>query len=133
MSTCAAGSIAKSDLRTATVFRPLWRGQSPFRGLQPFEAEHQAIYFGRSEALGDLLRQIRETEAAADGEEKIRVLLVQGMSGAGKTSLFKAGLLPLLDLRPSRALRMDHGVAAALGVRSLPCASWARSASSHHA
>jgi tetratricopeptide (TPR) repeat protein len=85
---------------TATEFRPLWRGQSPFRGLQPFEAEHQAIYFGRSEALSDLLRRIRETEGAADGDEKIRVLLVQGMSGAGKTSLFKAGLLPLLDLHP---------------------------------
>jgi tetratricopeptide (TPR) repeat protein len=81
-------------------FRPLWKGQSPFRGLQSFEAEHQAIFFGRSEAMGDLMRRIRETESAAGTDPVARLLLVQGMSGAGKTSLFKAGLLPLLDLRP---------------------------------
>jgi tetratricopeptide (TPR) repeat protein len=81
-------------------FRPFWQGQSPFRGLQSFEAEHQTIYFGRSEAMGDLMRRIRETEAAAVTESVSRLLLVQGMSGAGKTSLFKAGLLPLLGLRP---------------------------------
>jgi tetratricopeptide (TPR) repeat protein len=81
-------------------FRPFWRGQSPFRGLQAFEAEHQTVYFGRSEAMGDLMRRIRDTEAVAASEPVARVLLVQGMSGAGKTSLFKAGLLPLLALRP---------------------------------
>jgi tetratricopeptide (TPR) repeat protein len=81
-------------------FRPLWRGQSPFRGLQPFEAAHQAIFFGRSEAVGDLIRRIRETEIAASNGPVERILLVQGMSGAGKTSLFKAGLLPFLELRP---------------------------------
>ncbi len=81
-------------------FRPFWRGESPFRGLQSFEAEHQAIYFGRSEALSDLMRRIRETETAALTESVARLLLVQGMSGAGKTSLFKAGLVPLLGLRP---------------------------------
>jgi tetratricopeptide (TPR) repeat protein len=81
-------------------FRPFWRFESPFRGLQSFEAEHQAIYFGRSEAMGDLMRRIRETEAAAITEPVARLLLVQGMSGSGKTSLFKAGLLPLLKLRP---------------------------------
>jgi tetratricopeptide (TPR) repeat protein len=81
-------------------FRPFWRGESPFRGLQSFEAEHQAIYFGRSEALSDLMRRIRETETAALTEPVARLLLVQGMSGAGKTSLFKAGLIPLLELRP---------------------------------
>src|SRR5271156_1479941 len=32
-------------------FRPFWRGESPFRGLQSFDAEHQSVYFGRSEAL----------------------------------------------------------------------------------
>ncbi len=81
-------------------FRPFWRGESPFRGLQSFEAEHQAIYFGRSEAMSDLMRRIHETEAAAATEHVPRMLLVQGMSGAGKTSLFKAGLVPILALRP---------------------------------
>jgi tetratricopeptide (TPR) repeat protein len=81
-------------------FRPLWRGKSPFRGLQPFEAEHQAIFCGRSQALGDLMKRIRETETAASSGPLPRMLLVQGMSGAGKTSLFKAGLLPFLNLLP---------------------------------
>jgi tetratricopeptide (TPR) repeat protein len=80
--------------------RSPWRGKSPFRGLQSFEAEHQAIFFGRSQALGDLMKRIRDTEIAAQGRQLPRMLLAQGMSGAGKTSLFKAGLLPLLDLRP---------------------------------
>ncbi len=81
-------------------FRPFWRFETPFRGLQSFEAEHQAIFFGRSEAMGNLMRSIRETEAAAVTDPVVRLLLVQGMSGSGKTSLFKAGLLPLLALRP---------------------------------
>jgi tetratricopeptide (TPR) repeat protein len=81
-------------------FRPFWRGESPFRGLQSFDAEHQAVYFGRSEAMSDLTRRIQDTEAAAVTEPVARLLLVQGMSGSGKTSLFKAGLLPRLVLRP---------------------------------
>ena len=81
-------------------FRPFWRGESPFRGLQSFDAEHQAVYFGRSEAMSDLMRRIRDVETAAITEPVARLLLVQGMSGSGKTSLFKAGLLPRLMLRP---------------------------------
>jgi tetratricopeptide (TPR) repeat protein len=81
-------------------FRPFWRGESPFRGLQSFDAEHEAVYFGRSEAISDLTRRIRDVEAAAITEPTARLLLVQGMSGSGKTSLFKAGLLPRLVLRP---------------------------------
>lgn len=81
-------------------FRPFWRGESPFRGLQPFDAEHQAVYFGRSEAMSDLTLRIRDIEAAVIAEPVARLLLVQGMSGSGKTSLFKAGLLPRLMLRP---------------------------------
>ena len=81
-------------------FRPFWRGESPFRGLQSFDADHQSVYFGRSEAISDLTRRISDAEASAAQGPVVRLLLVQGMSGAGKTSLFKAGLLPRLALRP---------------------------------
>jgi tetratricopeptide (TPR) repeat protein len=81
-------------------FRPFWRGESPFRGLQSFDAEHHSVYFGRAEAISDLMRRIRDTEIAGRTESVARLLVVQGMSGAGKTSLFNAGLLPLLGLRP---------------------------------
>jgi tetratricopeptide (TPR) repeat protein len=81
-------------------FRPFWKNESPFRGLQSFDAEHQSVYFGRAEAIGDLMRRIRDAEIAANSEPTPRLLLIQGMSGAGKTSLMKAGLLPLLMLRP---------------------------------
>jgi tetratricopeptide (TPR) repeat protein len=81
-------------------FQPLWRGKSPFRGLQPFEAEHQAVFFGRSQALGDLIGRIRKREEMPPEAKAPRLLLVQGMSGSGKSSLFSAGVLPLLALRP---------------------------------
>ena len=81
-------------LPQSETFRPTWRGESPFRGLQAVDAEHEAIYFGRSEALSDLTRRIRAIEATAVTEPMVRLLLVKGMSGSGKTSLFKAALLP---------------------------------------
>lgn len=87
-------------LPTSERFRPFWRGESPFRGLQSFDAEHQAVYFGRSEAMGDLITRMRDTEIDAAAEPRSKLLLVHGMSGTGKTSLFKAGLLPRLVLRP---------------------------------
>jgi len=80
--------------------RQRWRGGSPFRGLQTFEAEHQAIFFGRAESLSSLIQRIRQVEATSPSERQLRLLIVQGMSGSGKTSLINAGLLPLLEHRP---------------------------------
>jgi WD40 repeat protein len=80
--------------------RPRWTSGSPYRGLDVFEAEHKEIYFGRSEALSELTKRMRSTETRAlDSASVTRFLLVQGMSGNGKSSLIRAGLLPLLEGR----------------------------------
>jgi WD40 repeat protein len=60
---------------------------NPFPGLRPFEADETHLFFGRdgqSSAIVGLL--------AAH-----RMIAVVGPSGSGKSSLVRAGLLPLLD------------------------------------
>jgi WD40 repeat protein len=80
--------------------RARWTTGSPYRGLQPFEAEHREIYFGRAQSLSELIARLRDTETRdASNEPPTRFLLVQGMSGSGKSSLIRAGLLPLLEGR----------------------------------
>jgi tetratricopeptide (TPR) repeat protein len=80
--------------------RARWTSGSPYRGLQVFDAEHRDIYFGRGHAVGELTKRMRETEQRSrDGASMTRCLLVQGMSGNGKSSLLRAGLLPLLEGR----------------------------------
>lgn len=80
--------------------RPRWTSGSPYRGLEVFDASHRDIYFGRTQALGELMKRMRDTETGArEGRPQTRFLLVQGMSGNGKSSLVRAGLLPLLEGR----------------------------------
>ena len=60
---------------------------NPFVGLRPFKSEDSLYYFGRSEHIKALLRQLQRT----------RFLAVVGSSGAGKSSLVRAGLIPNLE------------------------------------
>ena len=64
---------------------------APFPGLAPFEAEHAAVFFGRDRATDEARRRLVE---AAD--RKSPFLLIVGASGAGKSSLVRAGLIPRL-------------------------------------
>jgi energy-coupling factor transporter ATP-binding protein EcfA2 len=64
---------------------------SPFRGLDFFDVQHATVYHGRTRAVGEVL-DVLETQAAA----KKPFLLVLGPSGSGKSSLVRAGVLPLI-------------------------------------
>ncbi len=59
---------------------------NPFPGLRPFEEEEEPLFFGRDQAVIELLSRLRTS----------RFLAVIGTSGSGKSSLVKAGLLPSL-------------------------------------
>ena len=64
---------------------------SPFRGLAAFGAKHAPVFFGRSR---DVTKAVERLKDAAD--KGCPFLLVDGASGAGKSSLVRAGLVPRL-------------------------------------
>jgi WD40 repeat protein len=59
----------------------------PYRGLEPFTAEHARWFNGRGEAVQQVLANLA-------GERRLTLLL--GPSGSGKSSLIQAGVLPAL-------------------------------------
>lgn len=67
-----------------------WSG-NPYQGLSVFEPEHAPIFFGRTRAIGHLVERVRERFGSGRG-----FVLVFGASGSGKSSLVRAGLLPLV-------------------------------------
>jgi tetratricopeptide (TPR) repeat protein len=71
--------------------RAVWKKGSPFRGLHSFHFEHAPIFFGRTRAVSDILQALREQ----DDEDRNFVVLL-GMSGGGKSSVARAGVLPML-------------------------------------
>jgi tetratricopeptide (TPR) repeat protein len=66
-----------------------WWSGSPYRGLQVFDQQHAAVFFGRERAE----REITEALVRHAGEGAA-FMLVLGASGSGKSSLVRAGLLP---------------------------------------
>ena len=67
-----------------------WKS-SPFRGLNVFDFEHAPIFHGRTKAIGEVLEAL---EAQVRAQRPF--VLVVGASGSGKSSLVRAGVLPLL-------------------------------------
>jgi len=75
--------------------QPTWLG-NPFRGLQAYEFEHAAIYFGRDALMAKAAEQI-----ASRARQGSAFLLVVGASGSGKSSLVKAAVVPRF-MKPQR-------------------------------
>lgn len=70
---------------------PSWQRGSPFRGLQTFEMEHAPIFFGRTKATSEVLDAMRQQASTSKP-----FVMILGMSGSGKSSLVRAGVLPML-------------------------------------
>ncbi len=60
--------------------------RSPYKGLESYDEEDRLLFYGRDDA-------IRELQAKT---EHNRLVVVSGASGTGKSSVIKAGLLPVL-------------------------------------
>lgn len=79
---------------------------SPYRGLSAFEEQDAAFFFGREEAITQVLERMSRQLPG------LGLLVVSGVSGAGKSSLLRAGVLPRLR---------GAGLASAPGSASWPC------------
>lgn len=66
--------------------------KNPYPGLRPFRTTESIVFFGREGISSDLVTRLA----------KHRFLAVLGSSGTGKSSLIRAGLLPVLETLPGR-------------------------------
>jgi tetratricopeptide (TPR) repeat protein len=75
------------ERQALVITGPVWdratKG-SPFRGLEPFDASHAQVFFGREAAVSRAIAKLRQ----------LPFLLVMGASGSGKSSLLRAGVIP---------------------------------------
>jgi conflict system STAND superfamily ATPase len=77
-----------------TVASPIavTRPERPYPGLRPFEKDEWAIFFGRERMIDEVIARLAES----------RLVLIHGISGSGKSSLVRAGVLPKLALQYRR-------------------------------
>ena len=76
----------------------------PYRGLDPFGEVDQEFFFGRDDALNEVMHRMATTRSG--------IVVVSGASGIGKTSLLRAGVLPRLR---------RNGLPGNAGAKNWPC------------
>ena len=72
----------------AAVLQRLELPENPYPGLRPFETDEAHLFFGRDQQISELVSRL----------ERNRFVAVVGVSGSGKSSLVRAGLIPALKL-----------------------------------
>jgi WD40 repeat protein len=71
----------------AAVLDRIEKTQNPYPGLRPFETQESPLFFGRDQQVAELVTRL----------ERSRLVAVVGVSGSGKSSLVRAGLIPALQ------------------------------------
>ncbi|MFJ9815928.1 AAA family ATPase [Streptomyces sp. NPDC101151] len=69
---------------------PVAGGVCPYRGLAPYRQEDARWFFGRERSTEALVAQLRAVEKTGG------LIMLVGASGAGKSSLLNAGLMPVV-------------------------------------
>jgi formylglycine-generating enzyme required for sulfatase activity/tetratricopeptide (TPR) repeat protein len=82
----ASGDALCQALEGLQVTRPVLPTGNPYRGLLPFETAHRELFFGRSAEIQLVIERVRAQH----------FVLLGGESGVGKSSLARAGVLPLV-------------------------------------
>ncbi|MCC7384825.1 MAG: protein kinase [Deltaproteobacteria bacterium] len=75
---------ALEALQTTVTPLPM---DGPYRGLQPFDANHRAIFLGRESEVRDAMDRLRGGS----------FLVLAGEAAIGKSSLCRAGIIPLAE------------------------------------
>ncbi len=71
---------------TVPLHRPPAAGKPPFMGLQYFDEENAHLFYGREKLVGRLAARLQTSH----------FLSIIGASGSGKSSVVRAGLIPVL-------------------------------------
>lgn len=78
--------VIEGETNPYVIPKPPAPGDAPFKGLQNFTQNDSGLFFGRDEWIGKLVTRLKTT----------RFLAVIGASGSGKSSVVRAGVLPVL-------------------------------------
>jgi WD40 repeat protein len=89
------------------------KDNNPYRGLESFEEKHAQFFFGRKELIEKLLARISEPQQS--------LTVVLGVSGSGKSSLVKAGLIPCLKHLSKREVFEINFVGAGILAEAMAC------------
>ena len=80
----------------SSVNQITWHNNVPYLGLQAYDTQQQAVFFGRSKAIAEIKSLVNNRVS-----DDLPLLLIEGLSTAGKTSLINTTIIPCLELSDS--------------------------------